>query len=120
VRIANGWVLRIVPAAFAAAVVLAIAAAGCGGARASRVEVAVTENGFEPDQIAARVGQPVTLVVTRKTDMTCAKEIVFAEQGIEKELPLNQAVEVTVTPTKAGELSFACGMNMVTGKLIVR
>jgi plastocyanin domain-containing protein len=99
---------------------LVLAAAGCGGGGNGRVAVAVTEEGFVPAEIPARAGQAITLVVTRKTDATCAKEIVFADLGVTKELPLDQAVEVTVTPTKTGDLRFACGMDMIAGKLVVQ
>jgi len=105
-----------------AVVGLGVLAMGCGGGRVSkhRVAVEVTQEGFVPNEIHAKVGEPITLVVTRKTDLTCAKQFVFADFGVEKELPLDQPVEVTVTPTKAGDLGFACGMDMVTGKLIVQ
>ncbi len=99
---------------------LVLAAAGCAGGGGGRVAVAVTEEGFVPAAIPAKTGRAVTLVVTRKTDATCAKEIVFADLGVTKELPLDQAVEVTVTPTKAGDLRFACGMGMIAGKLVVQ
>lgn len=100
--------------------VLAAFAAGCGGGGVKeRVTVEVTNEGFVPKEIAAKVGQPITLVVTRKTDMTCAKQIIFADLGVEKELPMNEAVEVTVTPTKSGDLRFACSMDMIAGKLVV-
>lgn len=100
---------------------LAAFAAGCGGGGVKeRVTVEVTQEGFVPKEIQAKAGQPITLVVTRRTDLTCAKQIVFADLGVEKELPMNEAVEVTVTPTKSGELRFACGMDMVSGKLIVQ
>ena len=94
--------------------------AGCGGGAKERVTVELTQEGFVPSEIPAKAGRPITLVVTRKTDLTCAKQIVFAELGVEKELPLNQAVEVTVTPTKSGDLRFACSMDMVAGKLVVQ
>ena len=107
--------------------VAVVVAAGCGGAggaggagTGTRVELAVTENGFEPAEIQAKQGQPLTLVVTRKTDATCAKEIVIANQNIRKDLPLNQAVEVTFTPGDSGDIGYACGMDMVTGKIVVR
>jgi len=108
--------------AAAAALGLGLIAAGCGGHAGAkdRVTVEVTQEGFVPKEIPAKAGQPITLVVTRKTDLTCAKQIVFADLGVEKELPLNEAVEVTVTPTKAGDLRFACGMDMVAGKLVVQ
>jgi plastocyanin domain-containing protein len=58
-------------------------------------------------------------VVTRKTDRTCAKEIVIKDFGINKPLPLNQPVEITFTPTKAGSFRYACGMDMITGVITV-
>jgi plastocyanin domain-containing protein len=109
------------PIAAAGLLLIAVAAAGCGGGSAvkDRVVVEVTQEGFVPKEIPAKVGQPITLVVTRKTDLTCAKQIVFADLGVEKELPMNQAVEVTVTPERQGELRFACDMDMIAGKLVV-
>lgn len=100
--------------------VLVVAGCAGGGGVKDRVTVEVTQEGFVPKEIHAKVGQPITLVVTRKTDVTCAKQIVFADLGVEKELPMNEAVEVTVTPTKAGELRFACSMDMIAGKLVVQ
>ena len=105
---------------FAASLALVVIAAGCGGGVQKRVVVEVTQDGFVPKEIPAKVGQPITLVVTRKTDLTCAKQIVFAGLGVSKDLPMNQAVEVTVTPTQEGDLRFACDMDMVAGKLVVQ
>ena len=108
--------------AVVAALALVLVAAGCGGGGGvkERVTVEVTQEGFVPKEIPAKAGQAITLVVTRKTDLTCAKQIVFADLGVERELPLNQAVEVTVTPAKPGDLRFACDMDMVAGKLVVQ
>jgi plastocyanin domain-containing protein len=109
------------PPAALASLALVLAAVGCGGGGVKeRVEVEVTQDGFVPKEIPAKVGMPITLVVTRKTDLTCAKQIVFKDLGVEKELPLNQAVEVTVTPKVSGDLRFACDMDMVAGKLVVQ
>jgi len=54
----------------------------------------------------------------RKTDATCAKEIVIKEYKINCKLPLNEQVTVEFTPRK-GEFAFACAMDMIKGKLIV-
>ena len=113
--------LTLVTLAIAATAAFALLSSGCGGAAVkSRVAVEVTQDGFVPKEIPAKAGQAITLVVTRKTDLTCAKQIVFADLGVQKDLPLDQAVEVTVTPTKPGDLRFACGMDMVAGKLVVQ
>jgi plastocyanin len=83
------------------------------------VEIAVTEDGFEPSKIKAHKGEKVRFVVTRKTNRTCAKEIVIAEHGVNQPLPLDQAVTVEFTPKKPGEIRFACGMNHVAGVVFI-
>ena len=106
--------------------VVGVVTAGCGGTgggaggEGTRVELAVTERGFEPSEVQAKKGIPLTLVVTRKTDATCAKEIVIADQNIRKDLPLNQAVELTFTPGNSGEIRYVCGMDMIAGKIVVQ
>jgi plastocyanin domain-containing protein len=83
------------------------------------VEVAVTDNGFEPSKVKANKGEKVRFVVTRKTDGTCAKEIVIKEAGINQPLPLGKAVTVEFTPKKSGEIRYACGMDHVSGVVFV-
>jgi plastocyanin domain-containing protein len=87
-------------------------------AHSSRVEVAVTEQGFVPSRIPARAGAPLTLVVTRKTDRTCAREILFADREGKTDLPLGKAVEVTYTPKVSGEVKFGCAMGMMVGGVL--
>lgn len=83
-------------------------------------ELAVTEDGFEPGKLAVKKGTPVKLVVTRKTDATCAKELVIDDPPAKAQLPLNQPVVVAFTPKKTGELKFGCGMGkMVSGVILV-
>ena len=84
------------------------------------VQISVTENGFEPTPISVKKGEPLKLVITRKTDKTCAKSVVFDEPKLKKALPLDEPVEVTFTPTKTGELKYGCAMGkMVEGVLKV-
>ena len=65
-------------------------------------------------------GRPVRLLITRKTDQTCAIDIVLPEHGLSAKLPLGKTVELPFTPTKPGELTYACSMNMVKGFILVR
>lgn len=86
-----------------------------------RVAISVTEKGFEPTLIRVTKGQPITLVMTRKTDETCATEVTIPEYKIDQKLPLNQPVEITFTPDKVGELEYGCAMDhMIRGVLQVR
>jgi plastocyanin domain-containing protein len=113
-------------------VVLVLALAACSkpspasqqtAASDGRIQIAVTEKGFEPDKISVKQGVPTTLVFTRKTDQTCAKDVVVHvddQQQVERPLPLNTPVDVAVTFPKTGQLTYACGMNMVTGQIAVQ
>lgn len=83
-----------------------------------RIEIAVTSEGFVPAQTKAKVGQPVTLVVTRKVERTCATDLVMKDYGINKPLPINVPVEVTLTPRKAGIIRYSCAMDMIAGELV--
>ncbi len=83
------------------------------------VDMQVTEDGFVPAKIKAQKGEKLRLVVTRKTDRTCAKELVIKEHGINTKLPLDKAVTIEVTPKQSGELKYACGMDMITGVIFV-
>ncbi len=90
---------------------------------ARRVDIEVTHQGFTPDRITVAKGQPVVLAFKRTTDKTCARNVVV-ELGdgkkVQKDLPLDQTVEISATFAKAGTLGYACGMDMVTGVLTVQ
>jgi len=84
------------------------------------ITVAVTEDGFTPASFTVRKNIPVRLTFVRKVDVTCATEVVIADYNIKRELPLNESVIVEFTPEKAGTISFACGMNMQRGRIVVK
>jgi len=107
-------------AAFLLLTLPALAAEPAKPAAGATVAMKVTADGFEPDQVPARKGQPLTLVITRTTDKTCATEIVVKDYGVHTPLPLDKAVSVTFTPTRSGQVRFACGMDMIGGVVIVQ
>jgi plastocyanin domain-containing protein len=84
-----------------------------------QVEISVTSDGFQPTEIKTKAGEPLRLVVTRKTDRTCAKELVIKDLGIDKPLPLNEPVTIDLTPKKDGQLRYACSMDMLSGVIVV-
>jgi plastocyanin domain-containing protein len=95
-----------------------------GGASTSGgVRVSVGEHGFAPTSLTLPKGTagstaPVTFV--RTTDETCAKEVVFPDLGIKKDLPLNKPVIVDVPTDAPRTLTFQCGMAMYKGALVVQ
>lgn len=81
--------------------------------------VEVTKKGFEPSRIEVKAGEPVTLNITRKVEVTCAKKVSIPSEGIEKDLPLNKIVRVSFTPKKRGEIAFGCAMKQMLGGVII-
>lgn len=84
-----------------------------------RVQVTVDGHGYEPAEVRATAGRPLTLVFTRTTDEGCGQELVIASHNIRRDLPLNEPVEVPFTPTEPGRLRFTCGMDMYDGAILV-
>ncbi len=83
--------------------------------------VDITVNGgYSPEVISIPKGKTTKLNFTRTDPTDCLGEVVLGDFKIRKELPLNQKVTVAITPQKAGEYMYACGMNMYHGKIIVK
>lgn len=84
------------------------------------VAIVADERGFTPASVETQHGSKLTLRFTRTSDATCADKVVFPEAGIEKDLPLKQAVDVVVPTDKAGTLGFQCGMGMFKSAVVIR
>jgi Cupredoxin-like domain len=83
-----------------------------------RVDINVDASGYHPETISAPAKSTITLAFTRTTESGCAAELVVESLEIKKDLPLNEVVEVEVEVPETGELGFACGMNMLKGKVV--
>lgn len=88
--------------------------------KAQTARVLITDTGYSRTSIHLRRGVPARITFIRRTDSTCATEIVIPAYGVNRELPLNTSVVVAFTPKRSGEFIFTCGMNMMRGKLIIR
>lgn len=88
-------------------------------ANTRHVAVEVTNEGFVPSRIDATVGETVVLDITRKTDETCANNLMIPDKGVKLDLPLNETVSVPVEVGQAGTIKFGCQMGMMIGGVIV-
>lgn len=78
-------------------------------------KMSVTEKGFEPKELKVKPDIPVVLHITRKTNGTCAREIVVPSKNIKVELPMNKEVVVNIGKLQKGEIKFGCAMEMMVG-----
>ena len=84
-----------------------------------RIAITASDEGYTPSAIEVKAGQPVTLVFTRTTTSECLEKVLIPTQKVDKELPVNQPVEVSFTPDKPGTFEFTCGMEMFKGTIAV-
>jgi plastocyanin domain-containing protein len=83
------------------------------------VEVRVDQAGFHPDRIQLPVNTESILRFTRTAEKTCNDGVLIPDLGIDQKFPLNQPVDVTITPNTPGEIVFSCPMKMSTGVIEV-
>ena len=95
-----------------------LASAGFSPSGAQTVTV-VVQGGYKPDLIVARRGVPLKMIFDRREESPCSDEIVLPEFGIRRALPAHAKTELSITPERAGEFEFICGMNMLHGKILV-
>ncbi len=84
-----------------------------------RIDVTAGPEGYSPSTIEAKKGESLVLRFTRTTKSDCLGQVVFPEQKITKELPLNTPVEIGIKAEKVGKIPFQCGMAMVKGSINV-
>lgn len=109
------------------ALVLGASALGAGelatAGEKQKIQIRVTDSGYEPKEVTVKKGVPVSLVFTRQTESGCMSEIIV-ELGdgkeVKKPLPLGKAVAIDATFARSGELAFTCGMKMAGGRITVR
>lgn len=91
-----------------------------GAGKTQSVRIEVVAGGYRPDSFRLRKGVPARVTFIRKTEDECGKEVIFPAYNIRRELPLNQAVTIAFTPRKTGSFTYACGMDMMEGAMIVQ
>ena len=109
-------------------IALLVAGSAAGGvarleaATTREVEVIAEKFDYTPDMIKAKVGQPLTFVLTSLDRIHGFK---MPEFGIRTDIVPDQETRLTITPTKAGTFVFFCdifcgdGHEEMAGTLVV-
>ncbi len=87
---------------------------------AGATKITVSKNGYEPASVNAKKGEKLTLAFYRADSENCGGEVVFPKLKVTKKLPVGETVLIEITPQESGELAFACGMDMLRGKVLVQ
>lgn len=83
------------------------------------VEILV-DGGYMPRTIQLKAGIPAKLVFNRQDPSGCLDEVLLPDFGVSKMLPLGQKTEITINPSQSGEFKYTCGMQMFSGKVVVK
>lgn len=88
-----------------------------GGSQTFTLRVA---GGYSPPVIQARRGIPLTLTVERRERSFCTKYLVFPTLGIQQVLPDDGKLALRLPGLSPGRYRFQCGMDMLSGELVIR
>lgn len=80
------------------------------------IDIIVEGGVYAPAYIEVEAGRLVTLRFMRKDPSPCAEKVLFSDLDIAADLPVGEAVEITLSP-EAGEHEFSCQMRMYRGIL---
>lgn len=84
-----------------------------------QVTINVLNQGYSPNYVQVKAGQPVKLRLQSNETYSCALAFVFKEFGINTFLEATDSQEFNFTPTKPGKYTFTCSMGMYTGVMEV-
>jgi hypothetical protein len=76
--------------------------------------------GYKSDVAALKAGRPAAITFLLKEDAGCGNEVVVPDAKWRKTLKVGQRATVKYTPSKSGQLKFACGMNHFKGSIVVQ
>jgi len=84
-----------------------------------QVLTVTVKGGYSPDLIEVSAGTPVRLMFDRQETGDCSSRVVIPDFRINQALPAYATTAVEFLPRQAGEYEFACGMNMLHGRIRV-
>jgi len=77
------------------------------------------KGGYSPDVIRVAAGVPVRMLFDRQESGDCSSRVVLPDFHVNQGLPAYETTAVEFLPQEPGDYEFACGMNMIRGRLQV-
>lgn len=82
------------------------------------IEMNVGNDGYSPNIFVVQKGLPVTWIMNGIEINSCNYLLTIPDAGFQKEVKEGRN-EIRFTPDQQGELVFTCGMNMLSGKIVI-
>src|SRR5680860_1922347 len=86
------------------------------GVQVVRIKV---QGAYSPELVQVTRGVPVRMEFDRQEAGECSSRVLIPDFKINQGLPAFQTTSVEFVPGETGTFGFACGMNMMRGRLIV-
>lgn len=80
----------------------------------------VVKGGYSPATVVLKKGVPATINFDLKDSTACLSHVVFDQLGVDRDLTKQARTKIEIPTDQAGDLDFACGMNMFHGKVVVK
>lgn len=80
----------------------------------------VVKGGYEPEVLYLKQGVPAEVTFKMEDKTACLSHVVFSSLGVDKDLSKEKLAKIQIPTDKAGEIDYACGMDMFHGKIVVR
>ncbi len=94
-------------------VVLAVLAPG----DAAQAATVVVDGGYHPSRVLAMAGVPLRIDFDRRDEGACSERVIFADAGVEANLPAHHTTTIELPPLSVGSHDFHCGMDMIHGSV---
>ena len=86
----------------------------------SQESTVVVKGGYSPQTVVLKKGVPAKIRFDMQDSTACLSHVVFDSLGVNKDLTKQRYMEVAIPTDKAGEINYACGMDMFHGKVVVK
>lgn len=86
----------------------------------SQESTVVVKGGYSSQTVILKKGVPAKIKFDMQDSTACLSHVVFDSLGVNKDLTKQRYTEVNIPTDKAGEINYACGMDMFHGKVVVK
>jgi len=85
----------------------------------AEVQLAIRNTKYVPNEIVIPADRPVRIIIDRQESVPCSDQFQIQAAEVFVDLAPNGVTRVDVPPMSAGTYAMTCGMEMMSGKIIV-